>query len=154
MDEQLRVAKVLEVADELLAELDDTMFDDCPPDFDSDGFDTVIDATPPHMTAMVELPPARLAAPDSVVVDLEVSLDTLTTEPPPAGVIPMQAMIVAAPAPRRSLWRSFIGAIKRLFGRAPHPDETADEDSCAWTYTMADRMVARARNHRAAHGSY
>jgi hypothetical protein len=185
MDESQRVAHILEVAEELLSELRDTVFEDCPPEFydliagdagdagDASGrpdasepleelaalaeleeiddldepvdFDTVIDPIP------LPLPPANLAN----------LLDTLADSTPSVSSWVPSAQLAWAPPPpeppRRSLFRSIIDAVKGWFGRPPAPAghtlapgfDPLDERSNAWTYTMADRQVAQARNRRA-----
>jgi hypothetical protein len=138
-----RIARVLEAAEELLAELQDTVFDARPPEFDT------------HLDAAV-----GVAAVDDTVIDTEMPhhlLDTLTTEPAALGSAPMPAYdpptaaLAPVPVPRPSGLRALLAAIKQWLGlgrRRQAQTREDDDGSNAWTYTVADRMVAQARAAR------
>lgn len=126
MEDSPRVEQLLEVADQLLAELQDTVFDDCPPEFDEP--DTVIDAPRTFDDAPL--------------------LDTLTTEPAPTFAPVRWSAIEPAPAPpapRRSWFRAALDAIKGWLGLGDEPEVAPAACSQAFTYTMADRAVAQRR---------
>ena len=141
-----RVSSLLQRADQLLADLDDTVYEGVPQHLadgtsdELDAYDTVID---------------RRLDEDDLDDDM---LATLTTGRPSHPIVSAPAPYLHAPpmpvaaAPRRSFFGAIIDAFRRLFGRSPAPattDEVDYDESSAWTYTVSDRRVAQARSRRA-----